>query len=136
MSKQTGVWLDYREAFIIDPNGEEGGGVQHIVSEVEDYHVWGGARTRQPWGPMDKTSEGKYLERFKHQAKNYFGKIKEVVAEADELYIFGPAEAKNGLEKTLSQDKGFKARLVAVEKADSMTRNQMIARVREFFAAN
>ena len=49
------------------------------------------------------------------------------------LYIFGPAEAKVGLEKAMMDDHNFKPIILGVETADSMTQNQMVAEVRAFF---
>lgn len=132
MQKQTGIWLDLKNAYIItlEKNSVD---VKTIDSNIEDYHVKGGARSKQPWGPMDKTSESKYLERRKQQAKKYYARIKEEIQEVDMLYIFGPAEAKVGLEKAMMEDHNFKPIILAVETADSMTQNQMVAEVRSFF---
>ena len=132
MAKQTGIWLDYKEAFLIELNDSEAS-VQHIPSEVEDFHVKGGSRTKQPWGPMDKTSDTKYLGRRATQIKHYYARIMEKVGDADELFIFGPAEAKIGLEKTIKASKAFRPQLLSTETADSMSQNQMVARVRGFF---
>ena len=132
MKKQTGIWLDFKNAFIITLK-EKSVDVQTIDSDIEDYNVKGGARSKQPWGPMDKTSESKYLERRKQQAKKYYAHIKDRVQDADMLYIFGPAEAKVGLEKAMMEDNNFKPKIQAVETADSMTQNQMVAEVRAFF---
>ena len=60
MKKQTGIWLDFKNAFIITLENKSVD-VKTIDSDIEDYHVKGGARSKQPWGPMDKTSESKYL---------------------------------------------------------------------------
>ena len=132
MTKQIGIWLDFKEAFIITLSSEKAS-VLHIPSEVEDFHVKGGARTKQPWGPMDKTSDTKYLGRRATQLKHYYAHIMEKVRDADELFVFGPAEAKKGLEKSIKASNAFKARLHDIQTADSMTQNQMVARVRTFF---
>ena len=56
------------------------------------------------------------------------------VKDADELYLFGPAEAKDGLLKAIKANKNFKPAFKGIETADSMTENQKIAKVRAFFA--
>ena len=132
MAKQIGIWLDCKEAFVIELNNAEAS-VLHIPSEVEDFHVKGGSRTRQPWGPMDKTSDTKYLGRRETQLKHYYNRIMEKAGDADELFVFGPAEAKKGLEKAINTSKAFRPQLLSTETADSMTQNQMVARVRTFF---
>lgn len=135
MTKRIGVWLDFKEAFIIELNDGEEASVQQIPSGVEDFHVRGGSRTKQPWGPMDKTSESKYLGRRETQIKHYYTRLMEAVGDADKLFIFGPAEAKKGLEKAIAGSRNFKPELLSTETAGSMTRNQMAARVRDFFDA-
>ncbi len=133
MAKQIGIWLDFKEAVIIELNNREAS-IEKIPSEVEDFHVKGGSRTRQPWGPMDKTSDTKYLGRRETQLKHYYARIMDKVEDAGELFVFGPAEAKKGLEKAMLSRKSFRPQLLSTETADSMTENQMVARVRGFFA--
>jgi len=133
MAKQTGIWLDFKEAFIIELNDGGEASVQQIPSEVEDYHVKGGSRSKQPWGPMDKTSDTKYLGRREIQIKRYYSRLMDAVGAAEELFIFGPAEARVGLEKAIAGTKAFRPQLLNTERADSMTPNQMVARVRDFF---
>ncbi len=135
MAKQIGIWLDYKEAYLISLDGEEAL-VQHLNSEVEDYHLRGGSRSRTPWGPMEKTSERRLLERRRQQLQRYFHKLMDAAGEADELFLFGPAEAKKGLEKAIAGASNFKPRLKGIETADAMTHNQMAARVRHFFSQN
>lgn len=133
MKKQLGVWLDYREANLIELQGEDVQ-VQTLPSDVDTSRPKGGSRTRTvPYGPMDKISESKYLERRKQQEESYFERIIGAVQAADELYVFGPAEAKDGLVKAIKERNAFGPQLRAVETADSMTPNQKIAKVKAFF---
>jgi len=132
MKKQVGIWLDFREAQIIQINEEEVD-IQHIDSEVETHNLVGGARSKTPWGPMDKTSESKHLARRVQQEKNYYERIMKAIADQDEVYIIGPSEAKIGLQKYLEGQNSFQPKVLAVEPADSMTTNQKVAQVRGFF---
>lgn len=135
MKKQVGIWLDYREALVVRLEDADAT-LARIESEIEDFHVAGGARTPgTPWGPMDKVSESGYLERRNQQEQRFYKRIMEAVKEADELYIFGPAEAKLGLEKAIEASTTFSPKVLAVEVADSMTQNQVVAQVRSFFKA-
>ncbi|MCB0519456.1 MAG: hypothetical protein H6577_18405 [Lewinellaceae bacterium] len=134
MKKQTGVWIDFKEAYLIDLKGKGEPAVRHILSDIDTSSLGGGSRTRdEAWGPMDKTSESKFLERRKHQESAYFEAVIKALAEAEEVYIFGPAEAKDGLVKAIKAGHNFPANLMGVETADSMTPNQRIAQVRAFF---
>ena len=133
MKKRIGIWMDFREAFIIELQ-EKDASIAHVSSEIEDFHPKGGSRMKgAPWGPMDKISEPKYLERRKHQEKDYYQRLMKATEIADELYIFGPAQAKEGLKKAINDNTNFKPSLKGVETADSMTENQRVAKVRAFF---
>ena len=129
---QAGIWIDTRTAnLIIIVNKETT--TMTIRSEIEEYNPKGGSRSKTPWGPMQKMDERKYLERKNQQHQQYFDSILDRVRDVDELYIFGPAEAKQGLRKHLNDSAIFKGIILAVETADAMTENQKIAQVKEFF---
>ncbi len=129
---RAGVWLDFKEANIIKLTFEEPI-IEHIESEIEPYHVVGGARSKTPWGPMDNVSESKALERKKQQRRRYYESIIEKVKEVDKLYIFGPAEAKIGLGQAVVES-NYPVNVVSMENADSMTLNQKVAKTKAFFS--
>lgn len=132
MKKQIGIWLDFKETYFIERMGEDFD-IRRLPSPIEPQHISGGSRSRTPWGPMDKVSESRVLERRKHAEKIYFHTIIDSVKDADELYIFGPAEAKDGLMKEIRSIHHFKPAILAVVAADRLTKNQMIAQTRKFF---
>ena len=132
MKKQIGIWLDLKEAFIIDANNENTN-IQRIESEIDFSHFGGGARSKTPYGPMDNTSERKVLDRRTHQMNDYFDTILNQINQGDELVIFGPAEAKVGLKKRIASKKGNALTVRGIVTADSMTENQRVAFVRDFF---
>ncbi len=132
MKNKIGVWLDFKEANIIKLNEEEHT-IETIPSEIELVRPKGGARSKTPYGPMDKISERTFLERRKAQEKNYYDKLIVAVRDADDVFIFGPAEAKDGFLKAIKNQAGFAPAVRGVERADSMTENQKVAKVRAFF---
>ncbi len=136
MKKQSGIWLDFKQADIITLEGKGEPTVNCIKSDIDFGKIAGGSRTVSPWGPQMATSESKHTERRKHQESGYFEEIMKQVQSEDELFIFGPAEAKDGLVKAIKDNNNFHPHLLAVETADSMTMNQKIAKVREVFDWN
>lgn len=132
MKKQKAIWLDFKEAFVITID-EERKDVEHILSEIEHYHIKGGARSKTPYGPMDKVSESKYLERKKHQANNFYKRVMESTSDADEILIMGPAEAKFGLRDAIGKSNAFAPTLLGFETVDSISMNQKIEKARKFF---
>ncbi len=129
---QIGIWLDYREANIITKQGEEIT-VVTLPSNIDPGKPKGGHRSKTPYGPMDVISEGKHIEKRKHQQDEYYKQICEAVKDCDELFIMGPAEAKIGLRKYMSKYRDLYSKLQDVQTADSITENQKVEKVRNFF---
>jgi hypothetical protein len=135
MKKQIGIWLDFKEAFLIGLHGKADPKVKHIRSDVTTKEVRGGSRTgSSPWGPMDASSEPKALERRHHDEARYYNEIIDAIVGEDEVFIFGPAEAKDGLLKAIKHLEGKgKPHVMAIETTDKMTLRQKIAHTKAFF---
>ena len=132
MKKQIGIWLDFKEAFIIEIIVETPQ-VTKVDSNIEFTHPGGGARSKTPWGPMDKISESKLLDRKTQQTASYFNRIIDEIKDSDEVIVFGPAEAKIGLLKKIESSKNNRFRISGMIPTDVMTKNQKIAFVRDYF---
>jgi len=132
VSKQVGIWLDYKEANIITKKAED---IQIITlsSDIDPGKPKGGHRSKTPYGPMDKISEGKHAEKRKHQEDEYYKRICEAVKDCDEVFIMGPAEAKIKLRKYMSKYKDLYSKLQDVQTADSITENQKVEKVKSFY---
>lgn len=131
--KNIGIWLDKNQAFIVTlENGKE---LTHIIpSGIEHFKIHGGSGTRLKGGPQDVVQDSKYLEREKHQTKNYFNEIISYVKDTDTLALFGPAGTNDKLKKEIEEfHKPLNEKVVAVKKVDSMTDNQIRALIRDFF---
>lgn len=137
--KQIGIWLDFKEAVLvtIDPAQSKTPEVKKVQSNIDWGVPKGGSRSKAPWGPHMAVNEKAFLARRKKEEKTYFETILSALEpDTDALMIFGPAEAKLGLEKLIQKNKRLQQRLKAVQTADSMTQNQIVATVRDYFAAN
>lgn len=134
--KQIGIWMDKQEAIVVGlKNGKDT--IVIIPSEVEFFNPKGGSRSKTKWGPQEVVQDSKYLEREKHQLKRYFEKIVEAVKDTDQLAIFGPAEAPEKFREELDANyPGLAAKIVAFEKKDDLTQNQLKALVKETFGLN
>ncbi|MFD2098953.1 hypothetical protein [Flagellimonas iocasae] len=131
--KRIGIWMDKQEALgVVFENGKESD--FRVLSEMDFFNPKGGARSKTKWGPQDVVQDSKYLETEKHQMRRYFQKIVEAVEDADQLALYGPAEASGKFEKELHENHTRLAKKVKIrERTDSMTQNQFKAMVREFF---
>lgn len=134
--KNVGIWMDKRKAHIVQLLSDDTL-LRSIDSEVDSYHIGGGSGTRFKGGPQDVVHDSKYLAHEKQQLKAYFTKIIEALDEVDQLALFGPAEAAQMLAKELkAHHKKLSNKVVTLQKADSMTENQIKALVRDYFKEN
>lgn len=133
--KKTGIWLDRKVAYVISEDQEGHQNVEIVFSKVEDYHVRGGSGTRFKGGPQDVVQDSKYLERTKHQLRRYFKKITEHLMDSGQIVIFGPAETGQKFKTELENNHPSLAALLSdVKTTDSMTKNQMKAWARNYYA--
>jgi len=112
-------------------------GAEHmkiVLSKIEDFRVKGGSGTTFKGGPQDVIQDSRYLEREKHQYKDYFNEITRLLTDTDKILIFGPAEAGKKLKNELLHSyPGLHAKVSKLIKTDSMTKNQMKAFVRDYY---
>jgi stalled ribosome rescue protein Dom34 len=134
--KYTGVWIDKDKAHVVTiDNGKES--FSTLRSEIEHFSAKGGSGQRFKSGPQDVIKDSKFLEREKHQLKQYFKTITENINDTDALVIFGPANTNQKFKKELSENyNALDSKVKDVVKTDSMTNNQIMAWVRDYFKSN
>jgi len=132
MERVTGIWLDLDKAYVYHIQKKKNEFLT-IDSGVEHMNPKGGSGSSTPYGPQDAISEKHFLERRKHQLKEYFGNIAEQLGESMEVVVMGPAEAKVGLYQHLDGLSNAKFKLHPVMTKDSMTENQVKAEIRDFY---
>ncbi len=131
--KKIGIWLDKEKAHLVTLKNEDVR-FNTIYSEIEFFHPKGGARSKTRWGPQDVVQDSKYLEREKHQLRQYFKELAKTIEDAEAIAIFGPADTNAKFYKELNENfKPLASKVKTVQKADSMTENQVKAWVREYF---
>jgi len=133
MKKQTGVWIDSKQAIIVALDGKNEK-IETIESNVENrvHHDQEGDKGSF-MGSQHISSERTFEERKKHQMSDFVGEIISRINQADELFVFGPSEAKLRLKQEIEENHSLKEKLKGVETADSMTENQIAAKVRDYF---
>lgn len=128
MKKKIGLWIDNREAIIVKltDNGEQ---ITRIYSDAEKQNRFDGG-SRKDGLQTTETIQGR---KFDMQLNKYFDDVIADIRDAAMIQIFGPGEAKEGLLNRLEND-NLKERIVEIDSADSMTDNQVVAKVREYFS--
>jgi hypothetical protein len=133
MKKNIGVWLDTEKAYIISIE-DSGTKVDKIESEIETrMRFEGETKAYSRMGNQFINPATKITHKRRHQLKHYFENITDRLMEAEEIYLFGPAETKVHLAKHISKEPMLKDRIRKVESEDHLTDKQMIACVKKEF---
>ena len=138
MQKRIGIWIDNRKALIVtlgQPGQEPA--IREIQSDVERHvRLSGGSRTkRTPWGPQQISSDGTMQARHQQQLRRYYQKVIQAVGGAYKIMLMGPGGAKLGLKKEIDRSQPLAEALVHMETCDKMTRRQIAAHIKDFFAS-
>ena len=130
MDRKIGVWIDHKQAFVISESGDK---VEVIASNLEPpAHYSGGTRLGGKFS-QKADQELRHNDRINLQLTKYYRQVMTVLRDANLIFIMGPGKAKIEFEKVLKRYKSMQKRLVKVEPADKMTKNQMVAYVRKFY---
>ena len=130
MDRNVGLWIDHKQAFAIWNND---GKVEVIPSQIEPpAHDSGGTRL----GGKQTSKADRELrsnDRFRLQLNKYYQQVISALKSADSIFIMGPGEAKIEFEKAIKKNKELQRRILKVETTAKMTKNQMVAYVRNFY---
>lgn len=133
MKRNIGVWLDTEKAYIITLN-DSGTKVDKIESEIESRTRFKGeTKAYSRMGNQFINPATKITHKRRHQLKHYFETITDRLANAEEIYLFGPAETKVHLAKHISKERMLKDRIRKVESEDHISEKQMVACVKSVF---
>lgn len=128
-----GVWLDGSKAVLVTLQGEKEK-LLKIESGIETHErIDGETNQSGRFGNQFVENEHAKEKRIREMETRFLEKVMKAVSSADQLLVFGPAMMKTRFEKMFKQESGPKPNLRAVEPADSMTDNQIAAKVREFY---
>ncbi len=130
MDRNIGLWIDHKQAYLI---WYKDGRIEVIASHIEPpAHYSGGT---QLGGKLNQKAdmELRHNDRFRLQLNKYYQQVISALKDADSIFIMGPGEAKIEFQKAMKRNKSINARLLKVETADKMTKNQMVAHVRRFY---
>ena len=128
---QAGVWIDRNRAVIVRL---EAGGCETkvVLSEVDPKRkALGGSRSHSRYGPQDVAKERAAQGRRERQLREFYGRVRGLLAGVDAVLVMGPALTKHHFCQALSRRD---LTIAGVQTTGSLTDRQVAARVREFFA--
>lgn len=133
MKKQTGIWLDLKQAIVITLF-EDGYKLKIIESEIQVKERYDGEKKKfGRFGSQFLNDETKKKRRLEEQINKYLKRIFNEIKNVNEIVLFGPASLKRKLAELIKSDRTMAEKLKAVKTADVMTQNQMVAWVKKFF---
>ena len=130
---RIGIWLDHKCAKIVNVDGP-GESMVTLKADIDTSKAKGGSRSKDPYGPVITVSEKKHQAKKEQQVKAFFDQIADFVKDAESIAVFGPGELKSHFKNFLLDDSSLKSKFTGIEAADSMTDNQVVAMVREYYA--
>ncbi len=132
MLKRIGLWIDHKKSLMVILN-EKKENIQTIESGVGKHTRYRGAtRPKTPYRAQYQQGDDQLDKKFSERLNKFYKDIISKIRGAEELYIFGPGEAKFELEKRLVHE-GVRVPDIQIEGADKMTERQIAARVRKHF---
>jgi len=130
----TGVWIDMKKAVIISIL-DDSTNVRTILSDIETRERFAGETSQAGrFGGQAVEPERTKAQRIEHEIKDFLKSVTETLSYTSPVVLFGPADMKKKLYKELLQHAVLKNNVKGVEIADSMTENQMVAWVKDYFS--
>lgn len=133
MNKNTGLWIDHKDALIVSIEGDQAA-LQHIESGAESHHKpSGGWKAGGTSVAQSVSNEHTDEERRKHQYHAFYQKVIGLLGDSEDIVIFGPGEAKAELAKEIGMIGELHKKVSAVETCERLTEKQLIAKVKAYF---
>jgi len=75
----------------------------------------------------------KKQRRQRNERKRYFDEIISRVRDDDYIFLFGPGKGKEELKNAFEKEHGMRAKVLAFETTDRLTRNQLLEKTKKYF---
>jgi hypothetical protein len=134
MNDKVGLWIDHQKAIIVFIK-------KYIIakktikSEVEPHvRLSEGSHSSKPYRSKDVVSEARRNAKYKLHLDIFYQRVADNIRKVEDIFIFGPGEAKIELKKHLEKSKDLGMQVRGIEPADKMTERQIVAKVKDFFS--
>jgi stalled ribosome rescue protein Dom34 len=124
MKRKVGLWINHQKAVIFSL-ADEGAGIKRISSELEND-------AQLSIDAQKESSENHGKKYAIDHLSHYYDEVFSYIRNAESILIFGPGGAKLELQRRLKNVE-LHGNIVAIETVDTMTDNQIVAKVRQHF---
>lgn len=133
MKNNIGIWIDTRQAVVIKlSNGEYT--VKTIESNIDTRErIPGESKKYGRFGGQYLTYEKNWANKKLEQTNKFLKILLKEIEDCDTVVIFGPSIMKTIFEKEIKNNLALIHKLAGVFDADSITENQMVAWVKDFY---
>lgn len=133
MKKNVGIWLDTRQAVIIVlSNGEHA--VRTIESNIDtSVHTPEESKKYGRFEGHYTTYEKNWANKKQAQTYEFLKTLLNEIEDSDAVVLFGPSIMKTIFEKEIKNNLNLVGKVAGVYDTASMTKNQMVARVKDFY---
>ncbi len=133
MKGHTGIWIDGTKAIIVHLYDQTE--VVDVLHSDVDYRqrFEGESKAFTRLGDHFISNEEKEEKRLYHERKNF---CNDVIAKLDsecDIVIYGPAQMKHELHRTLQQFHEYHSKEIEIRPADEMTDRQFIRTVKDYY---
>ncbi|HSK13261.1 MAG TPA: hypothetical protein VK907_08590 [Phnomibacter sp.] len=133
MKGQKGIWIDGKKAMIVTIENDKPE-LEVLDSEVVyRLRIEGEGKAYTRFGDTFMTNETKDEERIRQERKLFLQTVAGRLDPDYDIVIAGPAMTKKELAKMLDEQQAYANKLITVKPLDSMTDNQFVAWVQEYF---
>ena len=105
-NKHVGIWIDHKEAMIV---------------------------TLFDGRPVVEIVQSNTEKRRHHRSLSFYDQVIEAIGDVGQLYIFGPDDSKGRLAAEAEKIRRHHYHIDAVEAAELLTQNQVVAKVKNYF---
>lgn len=135
MNTKVGLWIDHRKATIVAMT-EQGAKTSEILSNVEEK-LWrsGDSAVKETYESFQVPADSSRQRARTGELNTYYDEVILHLRDADSILIMGPGAAKNELQKRIEENR-LGNKVVGVETVDNLTEPQIVAKVRQHFAAS
>jgi hypothetical protein len=134
MKCKVGLWIDHRRALIVTVT-DQGVETRLTISRAErQLRRCGSSPLKGSFDDFEVPHEGTRKRAFVNHLNAFYDAVIAGLANAEDVLILGPGEAKNELRKRMARSH-LDRRIAAVQTLDKLTDRQVAAHVQKYFAA-
>jgi len=123
-----GVWIDHAKASII--NVDKGSKTPEVIhSEVGPHHHGGVAEGEH----LTIVNQNEHNNSREHEMNAFVKKVVHAMADASEIVIYGPGNAKFDLKKAIEHEKSLAGKLKSCETTDKLTDEEFWEHLRKAY---